>query len=179
MTTTRLDITRIVLRAFFLSTSPFENLCSMILRRCLTTVCVIKIYIFIISCRTQFLSFSDMFNSFHYLPYFNIEIFEINGPHLIISLWLLLLSVNESTLLCNFSERCPLIKDVVFETTYPSRLSCSMKCLQDPYCEGINFREDKGMGDVNCQLTHTLPQNHETCSNNVWSFYKVLNPQRI
>ena len=161
------------MRAYFLSTSPFENLCSMIFHRCLTTVCVIKIYIFIISCCTQFLCFSDMLNSFHYLHYFNVQIFEIYWPYLITSLRLL-----ESTLFCNFSETCPLIKDIMFETTYPSRLSCSMKCLQDPYCEGINFREDKGMGDVNCQLTHTLQKNHEPCSNNVWSFYKLLNPQR-
>ncbi|XP_046863631.1 uncharacterized protein LOC124457416 isoform X2 [Xenia sp. Carnegie-2017] len=76
------------------------------------------------------------------------------------------------------SETCPLTNDVVFETTYPSPLSCSMKCLQDPFCSGMNVQDEKKIGDINCQLTYKRPEHNENCKDKTWKFYKILHPQR-
>ncbi|XP_046864201.1 uncharacterized protein LOC124458176 [Xenia sp. Carnegie-2017] len=75
-------------------------------------------------------------------------------------------------------ETCPLRENVLFEAFFSSADSCALKCLQEPFCVGFNFCEDIAIRDVTCQLTHTRPLNYEHCTDNKWSFYELLNPQR-
>lgn len=53
-----------------------------------------------------------------------------------------------------------------------------MKCLQDPFCSGMNVQDEKKIGDINCQLTYKRPEHNENCKDKTWKFYKILNPQR-
>ncbi|XP_046861293.1 uncharacterized protein LOC124454564 [Xenia sp. Carnegie-2017] len=75
-------------------------------------------------------------------------------------------------------ETCSLMKDVLLETNSPSILSCSLKCLQEPFCVGVNFRRDRTIENVNCQLTSKRLHNIQNCNDNSWTFYELLNPQR-
>ena len=74
---------------------------------------------------------------------------------------------------------CPLIKNVLSETTFRFPLECAMKCAQDPFCAGYNFKSKQQ--ERNCQLTNTLRHNFDTCNadDKGWIFYHPVGSRKV
>ena len=65
------------------------------------------------------------------------------------------------------------------EATFGFVMDCAMKCLQDPFCAGYNFKLNQRKG--NCQLTHTLDHNFHDCKadDKGWIFYHPVGPRKV
>ena len=74
---------------------------------------------------------------------------------------------------------CPLIKTVSSETTFGFPLECAMKCAQDPFCAGYNFKSKQRRR--NCQLTNTLRHNFDNCNadDKGWIFYHPVGSRKV
>ena len=74
---------------------------------------------------------------------------------------------------------CPLIENVSSETTFAFPLECAMKCAQDPFCAGYNFKSKQQ--ERNCQLTSTLSHNFYNCNANDkgWIFYHSVGSRKV
>ncbi|XP_046861246.1 A disintegrin and metalloproteinase with thrombospondin motifs 20-like [Xenia sp. Carnegie-2017] len=72
---------------------------------------------------------------------------------------------------------CPFSESIIYNATYHSSIECSLKCLQEPLCAGINYKKFVNE-DINCQLIQNLDSYHKDCNNKVWNLYEVINFQR-
>ena len=72
---------------------------------------------------------------------------------------------------------CPFSESIIYNATYHSSIECSLKCLQEPLCAGINYKKFVNE-DINYQLIQNLDSYHKDCNNKVWNLYEVINFQR-
>ncbi|CAB3994649.1 von Willebrand factor D and EGF domain-containing [Paramuricea clavata] len=79
-----------------------------------------------------------------------------------------------------YGDVCPLTKDILSEATYDFHNHCGMKCLQNPFCAGYNFKKKHQKKTSNCQLTHTLDHNFHDCNadDKGWIFYHPVAPRK-
>ncbi|CAB4028171.1 basement membrane-specific heparan sulfate proteoglycan core -like isoform X1, partial [Paramuricea clavata] len=80
-----------------------------------------------------------------------------------------------------YEDVCPLINDILFEATYDFQNHCVMKCSEDPFCAGFNFKKKHEKKTPNCQLTHTLNHNFHDCNadDKGWLFYHPVAPRKV
>ena len=57
-----------------------------------------------------------------------------------------------------------------------SQVDCSLKCLEEQFCVGYNYRLKSRDGEINCQTGHntTLKRDTESVVNGEWIFYQNL-----
>ena len=74
---------------------------------------------------------------------------------------------------------CPLIENVLSDATFGSPKHCAMKCAQDPFCTGYNFKSKQQ--ERNCQLTNTLHHNFDHCNadDKGWIFYHPVGSRKV
>ena len=76
---------------------------------------------------------------------------------------------------------CPLVENGSFEMTFGFPFECAMKCAQDPFCKGYNFKSKQQ--ERNCQLTNTLdlPHNFDICNadDKGWIFYHPVGSRKV
>ena len=74
---------------------------------------------------------------------------------------------------------CSLVENLLSEVTFDLSHDCAMKCLQDPFCAGYNFRLKQRKR--NCQLTHKLHHKFHDCNadDKGWIFYHPVGPRKV
>ena len=74
---------------------------------------------------------------------------------------------------------CPLIENVSSEASFGFPLECAMKCAQDPFCAGYNFKSKRQKR--NCQLTNSTRHNFDQCITDEkgWIFHHPDGPRKV
>ena len=67
-------------------------------------------------------------------------------------------------------------EEVVSSYSVHSQVDCSLKCREEQFCVGYNYRLKSRAGEINCQTGHntTLKRDAESVVNGEWIFYQNL-----
>lgn len=66
-------------------------------------------------------------------------------------------------------------EDIISSHIVHSKVECSLKCLQEPYCVGYNYKRTHYTNKTNCQVSQNKVGTAENkLKNGMWVFYQDL-----